>query len=340
MTSYHDTQGRSGELLRMVLPRMSQHPAAFNPMTYAVWYEHLAGINARLSAAVENHLAGGGKLDDAVIARLHLDHVAEIDPETAARVSGSMQRVMEELRQSAAEAGGSAGEVAPRLEALSRALAGGDAQAVAAEVDGMRASTSRLQGALDVLREQVQSSRGEIERLRGELDRTREEAVMCALTGVLNRKGFEQRMRELFESPRGRPASLALAMIDIDHFKRINDEHGHLMGDRVLEALGRVLRETVKAPGAAAARYGGEEFALVLPGHTADEAAELAERIRAATPGMPVRQRQTDRRIAGVTISAGVTVARAGDDATSLIARADAALYQSKHGGRNRVTVA
>lgn len=319
---------------------MSQHPAAFSPLTYSVWYEHLAGINARLSAAVEKVLTAGHKLDDACIERLHRDHVAEIDRETAVRVSGSMQRVMEELQQSATAAGGSAGEVAPRLEALGRALAGGDVSALASQVDGVQASTVRLQSALDVLREQVQSSRNEIDRLRGELDRTREEAVLCALTGVLNRKGFEQRMQALFGSPRGRPASLAMAMIDIDHFKRINDEHGHLVGDRVLEALGRLLRETVKAPGALTARYGGEEFAIVLPAHTAGEAAELVQQLLAATPTMPVRQRQTDRKIAGVTISAGVTVARAGDDAISLIARADAALYESKRGGRDRVTVA
>jgi diguanylate cyclase len=337
---YGQSRDRSGELLRLSLPHMSRHPAAFNPRTYAVWYEHMAGMNVRLSAAIEERLAAVEPLDDAAIERLHREHVDGADAATAERVSGSMRGVMDELGQSAAEACSSAAEVAPRLAALGAALQRDDAAAFAQQVDGMLTSTRCMQGAVDALRDTVAASQREIERLRNELHRTREQAALCPLTRVHNRKGFDDQLHAMFESPRGRPASLCVAMIDIDHFKRVNDEHGHLMGDRVLEALGQLLLEKVRSPGAIVARYGGEEFVLVLPGFAVEEAAELANVLRAGVPVMPVRQRPTDRRITGVTISVGVTAARAGDDATTLIARADAALYQAKRSGRDRVTVA
>jgi diguanylate cyclase len=129
-------------------------------------------------------------------------------------------------------------------------------------------------------------------------------------------------------------------MFDIDHFKLVNDTHGHLMGDRVIQALGEVMRASVTHPGACSARYGGEEFAVLLPSTTATEGVQLAELLRTRTKAMKVRNRSTNEVLLTVTVSAGIAVLRANDDAASLIARADAALYRSKQTGRDRVTTA
>jgi len=187
----------------------------------------------------------------------------------------------------------------------------------------------------------VQTSHSEIEALRTELERTREDAVRCPLTKVFNRKGFDQRMQAMLD-PQGTPAAASsLVMIDIDHFKLVNDTHGHLLGDRVLAALGEVLRMSVEnLSTASVARYGGEEFAILLPGKSAQEAAALAEEVRANVKKMKIRQRATDKVLGTVSVSAGVAAVQPGDDDSALIARADAALYRSKQGGRDRVTVA
>jgi diguanylate cyclase len=131
-----------------------------------------------------------------------------------------------------------------------------------------------------------------------------------------------------------------LVMLDIDHFKKVNDSHGHVMGDRVIQALGEVLRSCVTDPQHASARYGGEEFAILMPQSSREAVLALAEAVRLKTRAMKIRDRRTQEVVLAVSLSAGVAVFKPGDDAQALIERADAALYQSKQAGRDRVTAA
>lgn len=337
---YKQTRQQSAELLRLVLAQIGQHDAAANPTTYAVWFEHLSGTNPRLSADVEKSLLAQPRLDDAAIQRLYRDHIAEIDEATAERVRERFSRVMAELSQSAARTGDSANAFGERLSQLNRSLAQPDAPALATQLAETLASTTQMQTSVAALRQQVTSSHQEIETLRAELERTREDAVRCPLTKVLNRKGFDQRLQAMLDPQQTPSRSSCLILIDIDHFKKVNDTHGHLLGDRVLAALGEVLRASVQSlQGVSVARYGGEEFAVLLPGRSLDEATALAEVVRASTKGMTIKQRTSDKVLGTVTVSAGVAALQAGDDGAALIARADAALYRSKQQGRDRVTV-
>jgi diguanylate cyclase len=130
-----------------------------------------------------------------------------------------------------------------------------------------------------------------------------------------------------------------LIMLDIDHFKRVNDTHGHVMGDRVIQTLGEILRTCVTLPGHVAARYGGEEFAVLLPNSEIEYSMRLAASLRLKAKSMVIRdRRKAQSPPVAVTISLGVTALLSGDDALRFIARADAALYKSKQGGRDRVT--
>lgn len=150
------------------------------------------------------------------------------------------------------------------------------------------------------------------------------------LTGALNRRSCERLLgAELRRAERyGRPLSVVL--LDIDHFKRINDEHGHAVGDAVLRDVADRVRATIRQNDALV-RWGGEEFLVVLPETHAEGARVAAERIRAvvgrepAGPGVPA------------TLSGGVSTASAGDDQDSLVQRADEHLYRAKHAGRDRI---
>ncbi|MGZ4114054.1 MAG: diguanylate cyclase [Actinomycetota bacterium] len=164
------------------------------------------------------------------------------------------------------------------------------------------------------------------------LDEVRRMAATDGLTGIANRRTFDEALaREIARAERtGQPVTLV--MLDVDHFKRLNDEHGHQAGDSVLQVVGKALSADLR-PFDTAARYGGEEFAIILPGCTAEESRDVAERIR--------RRAGASSPIAGVTLSAGVaTLPGSSRDATDLVRAADAALYEAKRAGRDRLATA
>jgi diguanylate cyclase (GGDEF)-like protein len=170
-------------------------------------------------------------------------------------------------------------------------------------------------------------------RLHDELDN---QAVTDVLTQLSNRRGFERQLAIEWRRHLRHGHPLAVLMVDIDHFKRINDAHGHAAGDAALRHLGRVLAEHVR-PYDLCARTGGEEFRVVLPGAHLEEAQLSAERLRQAE----LRFGEGPQGEPWVmTLSIGVSLTRAGDlSGHDAVRRADAALYRAKQAGRNRVEV-
>jgi diguanylate cyclase (GGDEF)-like protein len=159
-----------------------------------------------------------------------------------------------------------------------------------------------------------------------------DEARVDQLTGVLNRRGFEERLPVEFDRARRDRTSVGVVSFDIDHFKRVNDEWGHETGDRVLAHLGSVLRAHTRSADVVA-RTGGEEFVTVLSGSDAAAAGRYAERVRAAFSA------PNDLGLPSVTVSAGVATAVAPDHAGSLLHQSDTALYAAKRAGRDRTVV-
>jgi diguanylate cyclase (GGDEF)-like protein len=155
------------------------------------------------------------------------------------------------------------------------------------------------------------------------------EARVDALTGLLNRRGFEERLAPEVARAGREQTSLAFVALDLDHFKRVNDLRGHEAGDRALVRVADAIRGHVRASDLAV-RWGGEEFVVVLPGACADAAHGFAERVRAAVAASA----------GGLTISAGVAAADGPLDPRGLLAAADDALYAAKRTGRDRTVVA
>jgi diguanylate cyclase len=191
-----------------------------------------------------------------------------------------------------------------------------------------------MQGSIEALTQRLQASQSEIEELRRELTRVHEEVLTDGLTGLYNRKAFDTQVTVAVSKHSN---VLCLLMIDIDHFKRVNDSLGHVFGDRVIRAIGTLLKRAVKGQDSVF-RYGGEEFALLLPETTLEGACSVAEHLRAAVARSRIRRLDSDEIVDTITVSIGVACCRAGESATNFIERADRALYQSKANGRNRVT--
>jgi diguanylate cyclase len=336
---YREPKARSAEVLRLALAQMGRHDAAFNPITFAVWYEYVAGINAPLNAAIDRQVNDSTPIDDAAVAQLHAAHIAPADEAAVGRIGAEMERLMAGLAQSAEQTGTQAGAFGQQLSGLSAALGSQDAEQMKPWLTEVAASTADMQTSVETLQQRVAMGEGEIRRLRQDLDRACTEALRDPLTGILNRKGFDQQLGALLSAAPPGGSGHFLVMLDIDHFKNVNDTHGHVMGDRVIQGVAEILRSTVANPAHSVTRYGGEEFAILLPGASRDECVQIAEAVRHRTKAMKIRNRKTQEVLLSVTISGGMAELQEGDDATALIARADAALYQSKNQGRDRLTV-
>lgn len=173
-------------------------------------------------------------------------------------------------------------------------------------------------------------------RLRSERDRATDAAERDPLTDILNRRALQSRIQALIERSGSEAAAISLIYFDIDHFKRINDQYGHAVGDACLRAVvKRVSRE--QRANDVLARIGGEEFVILLPALDGHGAAAHAERLRHSVSREPLR-------IAGhsiaITVSFGVAAWRSGETAEAWLHRADQAQYRAKTGGRNRVVLA
>ncbi|MDP2323296.1 MAG: sensor domain-containing diguanylate cyclase, partial [Gammaproteobacteria bacterium] len=163
----------------------------------------------------------------------------------------------------------------------------------------------------------------------------KEEALLCPLTGVGNRRGTEDIIEKYLTPPIPGQATSGLLFIDVDHFKSINDRYGHQVGDIVLKMVAKTLAKDLRGLDFLG-RWGGEEFVAILPQIGIKALAETAERLRALVESSSMEVSQGKLK---VTVSVGATTRAAGEDVASVMARADALMYASKNGGRNKVTV-
>ncbi len=177
------------------------------------------------------------------------------------------------------------------------------------------------------------AKRPQIARQRHEADVLVTEARTDALTGLKNRRSFDEELKRQFAQRQRQGIVFSLLLIDLDHFKQVNDTHGHPAGDLVLQSVAQLLTKTLREMDLVY-RHGGEEFAVICPGSRLHEAATAAERIRQTVETTPVLLKDSSIRL---TLSVGVAEVGGSEAAEGLLQRVDEALYAAKHAGRNRV---
>jgi diguanylate cyclase len=178
----------------------------------------------------------------------------------------------------------------------------------------------------------------ELENLREKFKQTRAESLTDFLTGIANRKSFDQTIRKSIKKARREKKALCLLLLDVDHFKIFNDRHGHIIGDQILKFVARKIRENIRGRDYAA-RYGGEEFAIILPDTTLDGAKSVAENIRLFFHQAKLKTTSGDKQLGSITVSIGVSQCHDDDSVEGFIQRSDKALYYAKENGRNMVGI-
>jgi len=216
---------------------------------------------------------------------------------------------------------------ATRVAEISGGLSGEQRLSVAAA----EAAAAQLLEANRQLQHDLASAQEEIKSQRRQLDSYMAEALTDSLTGLGNRRKFDQELTRRFAEWRRVGTPLTLMLVDVDLFKHFNDEHGHVAGDAVLHEVAQLLADNVREMDLVA-RYGGEEFGMILPGTTLSEARPVAERVRGAIAEHTFEYGGRDLR---VTVSAGLAEAMLTNDSEVLLTRADAALYAAKEAGRD-----
>ena len=335
---YPDSPERSNELLRLALPLMSKHGSGCHPISYAIWYEHVSRRTPELTENLTGLTENGTKLSEDATYRLYQQHVAGAAEKNIARVNRDVDRVLGDVAGSMALTHDRASEYASTLEAFGGALSG---NAVAAEdirerIGAVLKETKDTGTFVNLLCSMVEENRREVARLREELERSRDEALHDALTGITNRRGFMASMDVLSMQALRDRSELCLLLVDIDHFKKVNDTYGHLFGDRVIRSVAQTLQASIKGRDVVA-RHGGEEFAVLLPMTPIKGAMALAEAIRAQIKQIKFKRLDKDDVVEGVTVSIGATIYRPNEPVADFFNRADKALYAAKNAGRNRV---
>ena len=221
-------------------------------------------------------------------------------------------------------------------EAAQQADAGGALEALLDDSRALRARAEAGRHEVVAARAIVQAADDRVRELEQQLAAASEQVRNDFLTGALNRRGLGEAFERESARAQREGAQLCLSLIDVDNFKQLNDRYGHQAGDDALTHLTRVMKEALR-PADIVARYGGEEFLVLLPGSTLAEAEAVIVRV----------QRELTRRLflhandrVLITFSAGVTQWQAGEAQSAAIARADAAQYQAKKAGKNKVIAA
>ncbi|MDQ1153692.1 GGDEF domain-containing protein [Brevundimonas sp. SORGH_AS_0993] len=324
-------------LARNVIAEMEKVGVWPTPLNFELWMYYLGDPEGALGDEIRRLLKERTVISDETSEMLAAEYLPRGRLSEEIRDAGAvLDRELASIQTAIAKAHKTQADYGVTLAGASESMdSTRGAAAIKDLVGGLSHATRRVRRETAILEERLESSNKEIARLQRHLEQVRREAMTDALTNLSNRKAFDERLAELCSETETAP--LALALLDIDHFKRFNDTWGHQTGDQVLRYVATVLSRLCVGD-RFAARFGGEEFAVIFPGEKTGSVTAVLETIRKEVAARSLRRRSTNDDLGTVTISAGFALREPGETAASLLGRADVALYDSKRAGRNCVT--
>ena len=315
---------------------MSQQAVPATPSNYGVWFHYVLGSSPGLRKTIDILLGNKRKFDASINHELYTTFLAS----KSGGLTGDTPQQLQAIIHSAkgfleAAIADNAQQIATLAEVSSRAKVGADPRPIIQTLVRELEKANSRAAALEL---NFVASSNQLEQVKVSLAEAEKRSNIDALTGIANRRSLDDFLRSSMIRAMEFGEPLCAFMIDVDHFKKFNDTHGHLVGDQVLKLVAKVLQDCIRE-GDLAARYGGEELMAVLPGADLATCKVVAERVRVRIADAKLKRRASGQEIGSVTVSIGVAQFRfaEAESAEALIERCDRGLYQAKGAGRNRV---
>lgn len=325
------------ELLDAIAGFVVEQDLPVTPEILSAVCQALSGASPSLARRISARAADGEKITPGWLREAAPRPPSTPEDEESRKLSQELDHSLREFARSTSDARSAAGVYRSQLTDHAAALE----QRHESEPSSQSLAVLARQMAerAHVAEEQLRASEREAQALRRRLDRARREAEHDHLTGLPNRRAFEAELQRQYAETKAARERLCVAFCDVDHFKQVNDQHGHEAGDRILKRIAEVLA-SISGETCHVARHGGEEFVLLFRGCTVDEAAERLDDARVDLSHKRLINRETSEPIGQVTFSAGVADAFAFPTPSDALRAADEALFQAKEQGRNRIVAA
>jgi len=332
---YHD---QAAEYMRLALPLMKKHGIAMTPANYAVWYEYVAGNNEALKHAVDANVDDNDLLSEKQSSELYQKFFdREKDQAVILEMRQDLRRVLSEVLTFVSSGVTSSQKTSSNLsDIIDKFHPNMKQEEIRGVIDDVLSETRLAVSTSEVLSERLNSTMAEMHDLKKDLDEARREAKIDTLTKLANRKALDDVLEKATRDADSNNVELCIIFSDLDHFKKVNDKHGHLVGDQVLRVVANILKGAVKGKDLVA-RYGGEEFAIVVLNTSLDNVKRLAENIRTEIAAKRMQRKDTRESLGTITMSFGVARYFPSEGVDSFLQRADRALYMAKRKGRNAV---
>jgi diguanylate cyclase len=332
---YPEETRDAATLLKKAVPLMMRHDIPPNPVHYALWYTYSKGPDPELNRRLDKTVADFDSFPPETAAKLFRDFIIKGELEEARAGQQQVIELVDDIEGNVSLSILGSRNYQMSLEHGLAALQEPIIMDLPNVLTELQHSTQLMQDQQDKFLSRLSAAQQEIKNLRSQLERAHVAATLDSLTQVFNRNAFSRLLDQTLASQHD---GVALVILDIDHFKQFNDQYGHPLGDRVLQHVGQLLRETLPARGIAA-RYGGEEFCIILRDcFDVETAHAFADQLRMKIQSLRIKVRSTDQLLDTITASFGYALARNDDTMESLLTRADDALYQAKRDGRNQVS--
>jgi len=334
---HYDDYAQAIKYLKLALPEMNRHKVPVTPTNYSVWYEYSIGNHIDLVQAITLLKIEKKPFTQSINDDLYKQYIEGSDSSSLVRLNSSVRTIIRELIDKIQTEQFELNSYASSLELLSKEVEKiTDLKGVESLIKRLIDDTHAKAAETECFKSKVVRMSEEVKSLDEKIKRVSLDANTDELTGIMNRRAFKEKISETLTQCKETNNAFSIVMVDIDHFKRLNDTHGHQVGDKVLTFIASLIEKNIRG-GDYVARYGGEEFVIVLPNTSLENAICVGDNIRSYLSSQKLFDKKSNLTLGVLTLSMGVATFNLGrDDLEALIERADQCLYQAKDNGRNR----